>query len=435
SLLVAAVESDPEFAVAQARLSMVENAMGRPERALAALERAFQLRERLTEPERYLIDMSYHIMTRDYDRTLQIGRAWTAAYPEDPDGYRFLANTTEWMGHLPEAIEAARRSMQLLPTSLMHHGLLPVLLAEANRNDEALRELEVARDKGFDGAYLYWGEGLAWLGKDDVVQAAEAFRSLENGGGIAAPWARFYLAQTHVLDGSLEDAIEFLNDETSEPEAATGDRLLLSLERYALALLRVRTGDDAGVHEIAEALAGSAAQPWDLGSLRQSAILEIELGRASHAESTIRRLTALAERFPGRFARGMVTHAEGELARAKGAREEAKDKLEEAVRLWPDVPLLWSLARFRSEGGDAAHALPLYQEILFRKGEILRREPALFWVLAQLETARCLEALGRYREAARRYEQFLLIWRQSGDQSLVREADSRLRQLRSFTEG
>jgi tetratricopeptide (TPR) repeat protein len=141
SLLAAAVASDPDFAVAQARLFVVENARGRPEEALAALERAFRLRDRVTEPERYLIDVSYYTLTRDYDRALQIGRAWTAAYPRDPDGHRFLANTAEWVGYLPEALDAARRSAELLPTSLMNHGLLALLLAEANR---AMRRWEVS---------------------------------------------------------------------------------------------------------------------------------------------------------------------------------------------------------------------------------------------------------------------------------------------------
>jgi tetratricopeptide (TPR) repeat protein/predicted Ser/Thr protein kinase len=430
SLLVAAVASDPDFAVAQARLFVVENARGRPEEGLAALERAFRLRDRVTEPERYLIDVSYYTLTKDYDRALQIARAWTAAYPDDPDGYRFLANTAEWVGYLPEALDAARRSADLLPTSLMNRGLLALLLAEANRNDEALREVELARANGLDGAYLHWGEGLAWLGKDDAVRATESFRRLESGDPIGATWAGFYLAQTHVLEGRLEEASEELDEARAGQEVAPGATILVSLERYALALLQERIGDDGEAHELAEALAASAAHPWDLGSLRQAAILEIELGRPSHAESTLQGMTRLAERYPGRFARGMVAHVGGELWRAKGRTPEAGQRLEEAVRLWPDIPALWSLARFRMEGGNAAEALPLYQEILSRRGEILRREPALFWELAQFEIARCLQALGRDREAARRYEEFLRVWKGSGDQDLVREAESRRRALR-----
>ncbi len=430
SLLAAAVQSDPDFAVAQARLFVVENARGRPEEAMAALERAFRLRDRVTEPERYLIDVSYHTMTKDYDRALQVARAWTAAYPRDPDGYRFLANTAEWVGYLPEALDAARRSSELRPTSLMNHGLLALLLAEANRSDEALLEVEAARASGLEGAYLNWGEGLAWLSKGEGERATEAFRRLENGERIGAAWAGFYLAQTHVLEGRLEESIEELDEGRIGQDVAPGSTHLIRLRRFALALLHKELGDEGKAHDLAEQLAKSVESSWDLLSLRQAAILEIELGRPSHAESILPRLTRLAERYPGRFARGMLAHVSGELSRAKGRAPEARERLEEAVRLWPDVPALWSLARYRMDGGDAAEALPLYQEILFRKGEILRREPALFWVLAQFETARCLQALGRDREAVRRYEEFLRVWKGSGDQNLVHEAESRMGALR-----
>jgi tetratricopeptide (TPR) repeat protein len=253
---------------------------------------------------------------------------------------------------------------------------------------------------------------------------------LENDTGISPVFGSFFQSQTHVLEGRLEDASDALREPRTGEAGAPGGALMVDLKRFALALLRKQAGDDDEAHELAEVLAIGSEDPSDLLGFRQAALLEIELGQPSHAESMLPRMTRLAERYPGRFARGAVAHVSGELARAKGRKLEAGLKLDEAVRLWRDVPAVWSLARFRMEGGEVAKALPLYEEILFRKGEILRREPALYWELAQFEIARCLQALGRDREAARRYEEFLRVWRTSGDEELVREAESRRRELR-----
>jgi hypothetical protein len=48
-------------------------------------------------------------------------------------------------------------------------------------------------------------------------------------------------------------------------------------------------GEDGEAHDLAEELAKSGQDSLDLLSLREAAILEIELGRPSHAESILLR--------------------------------------------------------------------------------------------------------------------------------------------------
>ncbi len=89
-LLEEAVSLDTNFAMAYRKLGNVLPFLGRNEASIEALTRAFELRERLPERERYHVDAYYHgAVEYDLDKLI---RAYRSMLTLDPDDYRALTN-------------------------------------------------------------------------------------------------------------------------------------------------------------------------------------------------------------------------------------------------------------------------------------------------------------------------------------------------------
>ena len=86
-----ALEIDPQFALAHAWLARLYGNMGENTLAVQSIRRAYELRSRASEQERFWIDVSYHAQaTGDLEKARQIGEEWAQAYPRDPSPLGFL---------------------------------------------------------------------------------------------------------------------------------------------------------------------------------------------------------------------------------------------------------------------------------------------------------------------------------------------------------
>jgi tetratricopeptide (TPR) repeat protein len=80
-----AIQLDPSFAMAYASLGMTD--ANRGERSLAAenTRKAYELRERVSEVEKFYIESHYyHLVTGDLEKARQIYELWAQCYPRDP---------------------------------------------------------------------------------------------------------------------------------------------------------------------------------------------------------------------------------------------------------------------------------------------------------------------------------------------------------------
>ena len=120
-----AIELDPEFALAHARLGTVYSNIGQGARAIEHRTRAYELRERVSERERLYITAHYHNgVARDINKALETYDIWKQAYPRDAVPYvnsgRLYANrgeTDKALEALPEGAGAwSRRSASPTPT-------------------------------------------------------------------------------------------------------------------------------------------------------------------------------------------------------------------------------------------------------------------------------------------------------------------------------
>ncbi len=94
--------------------------------------------DRVTERERYLILGADYDNQGNYEKAAEQYRLLTDLYPDDVEGYRWLANSSVWAGHLGDAVTAQQRAVKLAPRSAVNHSQLIVLLVRLNKFSEAV---------------------------------------------------------------------------------------------------------------------------------------------------------------------------------------------------------------------------------------------------------------------------------------------------------
>jgi tetratricopeptide (TPR) repeat protein len=112
-LLEEAIAADPDFAMAHRRLGVVlSNRAEDPARMRAALQRAYDLRHRLTDAERYLTIAVYNsYVTHDIDRSIEAYRNLLDLHPYDGTALNNLGVTYSNRGDYERALDAYNRAI------------------------------------------------------------------------------------------------------------------------------------------------------------------------------------------------------------------------------------------------------------------------------------------------------------------------------------
>jgi len=96
-----AIELDPNFATAYAMLGRVYGDLGEAKLSAEYTTKAFQLKERTSEPERYFITMNYEIqVTGNLEKAREAGELWVNAYPRDVHPRSLLSFIYQSLGRM-----------------------------------------------------------------------------------------------------------------------------------------------------------------------------------------------------------------------------------------------------------------------------------------------------------------------------------------------
>src|SRR5713101_3797348 len=110
-----AVEIDPNFAMAYARLGTVYNNLGQSEMSEQNRKRAFELRERASEHEKLYITSHYYADSGQLDKGIAALELYKQTYPRDMIPYNNVANIYNQLGQYENALDNARQAVQLDP--------------------------------------------------------------------------------------------------------------------------------------------------------------------------------------------------------------------------------------------------------------------------------------------------------------------------------
>ncbi len=144
TLLEQAIERDPNFAMAHRKLGIILSNRGlEEERRKAAFTKAYELRERLTERERFLAEAAYHTYIKeDRDAAMAVYEALLEKYPNDRIALNNLAVAYRNQRRNAEAAELYRRSIALGQAPAITYGNLIPLEYELGQIDSARRTQE-----------------------------------------------------------------------------------------------------------------------------------------------------------------------------------------------------------------------------------------------------------------------------------------------------
>ncbi len=144
-----AIELDPNFAMAYAHLAQAYANMGVENLSIENSNKAFKLRDQVSERERFYIDTRYYaIVTGEEEKVVGTFEQWRQVYPREAGPARTLSLEYRILGRYEDAYHEATESVRLEPNSDINCGDLAFSALTLNRPDEAqavLKEIRVLK--------------------------------------------------------------------------------------------------------------------------------------------------------------------------------------------------------------------------------------------------------------------------------------------------
>jgi len=407
-LLERAVEMDPNFAQAWARLgSWLQNTArdsAQVERAKAAMTRAFELRDRATEPERYYIEAGYYrSVTEDLNKATRTLELWKSTYPRDSAPYNDLAVIATGVGDYEKAAAEAREALRLVP-SAPHFANLATWLIYTNRLDEAQQTVQNAFARKIESTGLHLTlHTIAYLRGDRAAMQREAEWSR------GKPAERQFLsrqASVAACGGRMREADDFL-DRANVINARDGVTEAVATSRAQQSFKKAMVGDAKGALALADAVVSvPATWNWCLSTYAV-------VGDQSRVERLLPRFAAA----PGAGFRSFdvppfAAWVNGVLLVKRGKAAEALQALQaaalyERATRYDLLPQYWRgyalLAAKRP-----ADAVAQFQKVI----SLHSLSPfGMAWPLAHVGLARAHAAAGNTAASRKAYEDFFALWK------------------------
>jgi eukaryotic-like serine/threonine-protein kinase len=145
-----AIELDPNFAMAYAGLADCYAMLEEPTIANQNFAKAFALRDRVTEREKFVISTQYYqVASGDLTQTIQNYQLWKKTYPHDILPPANLANVYIWVGEYEKSIAETMDAFRMKPDFGIGTLYMNLIQAEAalGRFDEAKAEYQKAMNE------------------------------------------------------------------------------------------------------------------------------------------------------------------------------------------------------------------------------------------------------------------------------------------------
>jgi Flp pilus assembly protein TadD len=170
-----AVHLDPNFGIAYNLLGVGLHNLGELNLAADKVRKAYELRERVSEHEKFNIESGYYnFATGDLEKARQSCELWAQTYPRDDVPHAILSNLYWVLGQYDKGLADAREAVRLNPASGNNYENLAVSYFFLNRVDEARVTIEEAWAKKLDTPFLHLLEyNLAFLRNDSAGMAQQ----------------------------------------------------------------------------------------------------------------------------------------------------------------------------------------------------------------------------------------------------------------------
>jgi eukaryotic-like serine/threonine-protein kinase len=171
-----AVDLDPNFAMAYARIGVQYGNQQEIEAAKEYVQKAYDLRDRVSERERlYITEKYYTYLTGEIDKTIETLQTWARLYPDDFIPHNNLSLNYKLIGRYEDAMKEGLEAVRLSPNSVSARDNLVTSFIGLGRIDEAeqaAKEAEKINPDSLDAhAHKYH---FAFLHRDQAAMDREA---------------------------------------------------------------------------------------------------------------------------------------------------------------------------------------------------------------------------------------------------------------------
>jgi eukaryotic-like serine/threonine-protein kinase len=420
-----AIELDPNFAQAYARLAAIYSNIGEEDRGSESARKAFDLRERVSERERFYIESHYYFASGDLEKEKETLELAIKAYPNDSTAFGNLALLYNlYYGQYEKAIPLANESTRIEPAApfgYLHAGLAYIAL---NRTEESRSLMQKALNAKADNLFVHQQlYDLAFLSGDaDGMQQQVKWSEGKPSEYLLLNEAT-NVAAAH---GQLKKA-----DELMQRSVQVTDRLgfkgTTAATQGAMAVIQSEFGNSVKARELA---ASSASIVRNRGNLELVALALAMTGDLSHAQAIV---DDLGHRFPDdSVVRQVTTPCVRALTELQRKAPEPAVQALDAVKLYEmgtAVAFLPTYLRGQAylqakRGTDAAAE---FQKIVDHRGI---NPTGVEHSLAKLGLGRAYVITGDTAKARAAYQDFLALWKDADpDIPILKEAKAEYAKL------
>jgi len=400
-----ALELDADFARAYASLGACYINLNQASLAIKNYNKAFELRDRVSERERFNIESVYYTYaTRDLQKATEVLTQYVQAYPNDADAHALFAAALYNLGQWEKSKEESLVALRLEPDNGFNLGVAIADYLLAGQPKEVRAVYDDARKRGLENSFPETGMYVASfmlhdeagmrehyaraIGKpefEDILLAMQSdtdayYGRLEKSGEFSRRAAAAALKNGSVETSAMWQAYGALH----QAEAGHVDRARQQAEaalevssgpdvRVLAALAFARSGDAAKAEELADGL----NRDFPFGTLMQRYTLPVvrALIALGHSDGK-RALELLAPTAGYEFASPQAfvnteppvypLYARGEAYLAAGNPQQAAAEFQKMLSNTWNYPLFahaqLQLGRAKAMGGDRAGARKEYQE-------------------------------------------------------------------------
>jgi eukaryotic-like serine/threonine-protein kinase len=151
-----AIALDPNFVSAYAMLGRVYQDIGETALATENTTKAYELRDRTSDPEKFFIESDYHLsVTGDLEKARQVTELWAKTYPRENRPHALLSFIYQDLGQYQKSAEAGRNAIAVDRDLVPGYANLAWAYVLCDRLDDAEQVVHLAQTRNLEFPDLY----------------------------------------------------------------------------------------------------------------------------------------------------------------------------------------------------------------------------------------------------------------------------------------